>query len=574
MKARIAALIIAGTVAGTVAGAAAPTQNASKPVASRKAEQYPAKSGFSPVRLRGEAVINLQKRGINVHDRLPAHYTKGPHSLNPMNIVGVNPVAPAHNAVVLLMRFKDSAPTRVPLSPIPAAKFNDMLFGDTYNPYTLPQFAAYASENGIPAPTNRTVKNYYKEVSYGKMALTGTVVEVQMPRPRSDYKIGQPYGVVQNDFGDFTIAELMRDAVMAADPFVDFSQFAVNGIVPDIFLIHPGSGAEWNSDPRLIWSHNWTYLGAYYFSRYGQTGDEAYLDPANWDPSMKLIVDGVAINNYSIEPEVGGDLTGFSTGTPTGPFPPQAGVYAHEFGHVLGLPDEYDYGYDALGTGIFSVMATGSWYGFPYSAPYSGNTPSHFDPWAKMYLGFAAPKTITQGLQTVTLKPSAISADFIKIVVPNSNGSEYFLIENRQPVAGSFDSCFSYLGADAKGLCVYHIDENVLARNFSRCNEAQNAFESRKQAGKPDPATGETHYAISLIQKDDRWDLEKNLNEGDANDFFKPGDVLSPNSTPNSGSYYCNAIIQGAVSNYTGIVVKDIVQNKDGSMTFKAGFEQ
>src|SRR5690606_30175574 len=42
-----------------------------------------------------------------------------------------------------------------------------------------------------------------------------------------------------------------------------------------------------------------------------------------------------------------------------------AGVFAHEYGHGLGLPDEYDSNYTALGstTGSWSIMSSGSWAG-------------------------------------------------------------------------------------------------------------------------------------------------------------------------------------------------------------------
>ncbi|MCM3729014.1 immune inhibitor A [Neobacillus cucumis] len=241
------------------------------------------------------------------------------------------------------------------------AQLNNLLFGTEYNPYEMKQFEKYATYNGVSAPTNRTLKNYSQEASYGKVNVSGEVIEVQMPHPYSYYKIGQEVGVVSNDYGDYTMALLVNDAVKAADAQVDFSQFAVNGEVPNIFLIHPGTGAECNLDPSR---------DAAYYNEYANTG----MEPANWDyEAHKITVDGVKVNSYTIEPEVGGDLTGY-LGAVSGPYPPQVGVYAHEFGHVLGLPDLYDYGYDSEAMGAYTIMASGSWTRYPNAAPYSGNS--------------------------------------------------------------------------------------------------------------------------------------------------------------------------------------------------------
>ncbi|MDP1270949.1 immune inhibitor A domain-containing protein, partial [Klebsiella pneumoniae] len=61
----------------------------------------------------------------------------------------------------------------------------------------------------------------------------------------------------------------------------------------------------------------------------------------NWGGKM-------AAYEYTIEPEDGA-----------------VGVFAHEFGHVLGLPDEYDTMYTGAGEPInsWSVMCGGSWAG-------------------------------------------------------------------------------------------------------------------------------------------------------------------------------------------------------------------
>ena len=57
---------------------------------------------------------------------------------------------------------------------------------------------------------------------------------------------------------------------------------------------------------------------------------------------------GIWAYNYTINPE-DGDI----------------GVFCHEFGHDLGLPDEYDYSSttgDAT-SGFWTLMASGSWLG-------------------------------------------------------------------------------------------------------------------------------------------------------------------------------------------------------------------
>ncbi|PFN76187.1 hypothetical protein COJ85_32905 [Bacillus sp. AFS076308] len=524
-------------------------------------------TAYEGVKLPEEVIAAAKKKGIDVTTHLPEHLVKGPHALNPKMSVGTQPISPEQKVIALSLKFPDEVPSKVSYEHMPLAQLNNLLFGTEYNPYEMKQFEKYATYNGVSAPTNRTLKNYYKEASYGKVNVSGEVIEVQMPHPYSYYKIGQEVGVVSNDYGDYTMALLVNDAVKAADAQVDFSQFAVNGEVPNIFLIHPGTGAEWNLDPGIIWSHKWEVSEAAYYNEYVNTG----VEPANWDyEAHKITVDGVKVNSYAIEPEVGGDLTGY-LGAVSGPYPPQVGVYAHEFGHVLGLPDLYDYGYDSEAMGAYTIMASGSWTRYPNAAPYSGNSPVHFDAWSKVFLGLEGVDTLTTGQKTYTLNPASSAKGAVKLVVPGSNGSEYFLLENRQQQPGTFDLGLSRYGSH--GLAIYHVDENVLSRNFWRPNEAQNWFQSRKQQVIQDPSTGETHYGVAVIQADNQWDLERNRNSGDPGDLFTTGKVFSPTSTPNSGSYYFSNGT-GTATNYTGIFVKNMKENADGSITFTAGFEK
>jgi len=61
---------------------------------------------------------------------------------------------------------------------------------------------------------------------------------------------------------------------------------------------------------------------------------------------------------------------------------PTVGVDSHEFGHLLGLPDLYDYSGNSNGVGFYSLMGAGSWGS-------KGAIPVHMDAWSKYVLGFA-----------------------------------------------------------------------------------------------------------------------------------------------------------------------------------------
>ncbi|MFL0270000.1 M6 family metalloprotease domain-containing protein [Candidatus Clostridium radicumherbarum] len=529
--------------------------------------QNTSKISYHAVTIPDDVMQDLKAKGINIKDHVPTSLKNGPHAVNSGAVLGTAPIANEQKAIALYLKFPDNdqPPTSVKYDHMPVAQLQNLLFGDIYDPYSMEEFSIYKTYNGITAPTDRTLKNYYKGISDGRVNVTGQVVEVTMPHGYSYYKIGQNYGLIgENTNGDYTMSLIFEDAIKAADELVDFSQYAKNGVVPNVFLIHQGTGSEFSTDPTVIWSHSWDYESAYYYNRYALTGreDEEGLPKG-------LEVDNVIVNDYSIEPEVGGDMTGY-LGTPSGPYPAYVGVYAHEFGHVLGLPDQYDYGYDSEGTGAYTLMASGSWTRFPNAKQYAGNSPVYLDAWSQVFLGLTHPITLTSGSGSFTLNSVANGGGVVKLVAPDSNGSEYFLVENRQQIG--FDSSLSRYGTGIHGLAIYHIDENVLLRNFNRPNEAANWFQSRKQGVNADAGTGETHYGISILQADNKWDLEKNVNVADNGDLYKTGQSFTPTSVPNSGSYYFNNG-NGASANYTGIYVNNIVENKNGSVTFNAGFK-
>ena len=102
---------------------------------------------------------------------------------------------------------------------------------------------------------------------------------------------------------------------------------------------------------------------------------------------------GIWAYNYTINPEDG-----------------DVGVFCHEFGHDLGLPDEYDYS-SATGdatSGFWTIMASGSWLGRQWGI---GTQPAAMNVWDKSALGFIQPKVVKRGRATTVKLQAAAEGD-------------------------------------------------------------------------------------------------------------------------------------------------------------------
>jgi immune inhibitor A len=507
--------------------------------------------------------------------------------------------------LVILAKFKEGdEPIGDPAGQVPAKYFEDLIFGYEYNPYELEQFKQY---DGPDVPKDRTMQNAYKESSYGKVNLVSLeetdYAWVELPRGASYYLDQEgKYAengtyVLGNANGDAHIGEFVRDTLKAADAGIDFSKYAVedeegNLEVPNVFIVHEGTGAEFSSDPAQIWSHKWNVLSALYYGKYYETGKPADVYEGmsqgawiNKTIEESMTYDEVIVNNYNVQPEIGGNVAGFNAATKgyddaskSGPFPAQTGVYAHEFGHALGLPDFYDTVYTSEGVGNYSMMAGGSWMRYPNEPAYSGNSPTHFDPFSKIFLGWANPIEVKpeSAVQEITIPAiNSATADngIVKMEVPGSNGTEYFLFENIQQ--DGFNKGLVRQGENSHGLMAWHVDENIInlyqTAGF-RPNNVENWMNKRFQYNQSQTAsdgTVVTHYGLSVLQADGKYDLEKNANRGDAGDFFKTGSKLTPNSSNvHTGSYYFWKGY-GSTPADSGIHVTDIVENEDGSISAK-----
>ena len=152
------------------------------------------------------------------------------------------------------------------------------------------------------------------------------------------------------------------------------------------------------------------------------------------------------------------------------------GVYCHEAGHLLGLPDLYDLTQqiDPANNfvGYWEIMALGEWN--PNNAnplqPSPGTFPSQHSSWSKIKLGWisnSSLKVVYPGnLTTITvenleLPTSGVQAVKIPISVNNDGSLSYYLVEMRAKL-GTYDQYLPF-PSDYPGaaLLIYKVNESI-----------------------------------------------------------------------------------------------------------------
>lgn len=367
------------------------------------------------------------------------------------------------------------------------------------------------------AITFSRVRHYFKETSYNNMDLVpasedyGTtnngVVIVTLPYNHPD---------TAGDTWD-TNRHLTRDALIASDPYVDFESFDTDGneylsadelhIIIVVAGYETAYGGTSTACSPSIWAHTWSLF---------------WDEPPTLDG--KIVASWAGHGTYIQQGEwhcATWDTPGHMA---------TIGVTAHELGHSLWLPDEYDIDGSSNGIGKWGLMGNGIWN--TCSGGYSGNCPSHPTAWDKWYLNWLTPTQITE-IQTVDI-PDLTTNPTVYQLRDNPNGvdwsfevtsgtGEYFLVENRQRTG--YNS-----GLPGSGLLIWHIWEGALASNSTNQNEAGKRL-------------------IDLREADGLNHLDSKTNNGDAGDPF-PGtsnnvvfdDITNPDSKLycSSGTGFCD----------------------------------
>jgi immune inhibitor A len=339
-------------------------------------------------------------------------------------------------------------------------------------PYTVGYAAASATDfDSVLFSTEKknptgSMTEYYLENSYGNFYIKGDVYGwFRMPQTYNYYSPDTSHGLgiyPQNS------QKLAEDAITAADATVDYSAYGLD----NVFIIHSGTGFEETGVASEIHSHKWNLM-------------------------VPIIKDGVSLYNYTMQPEESGTSRTISP----------IGVFCHEYGHVLGLPDLYDIDYTPVtskGLGSWSLMAMGS---------YNNNsrTPAHLDAYCKIAAGFVTPIDVHANMVDVSFPQVETNPVIYRVWAMGIYQTQYFLVENRRQVG--FDKYIPW-----SGLLIYHVDDN-----------AGDAWGNNVDV---------THYHVALEQADGLRQLEYTANNyGDAGDPW-PGyanirsfdDLTFPNS--------------------------------------------
>jgi immune inhibitor A len=225
-----------------------------------------------------------------------------------------------------------------------------------------------------------SMRNFYIEQSSGRYTVHGDVSEwIPVPNNAAYYDDNPDSNVwffLEDSVNGWYQSQL--DAGRTPAEINDYlSQFDVwdrydyngngnfdepDGYVDTFQSVHAGEGEEAGGGAlgaTAIWSHSW-------YARYADIGSTG--------PGFNLL-GGIQVGDsdywvgkYTIQPENGG-----------------VGVFAHEYGHDLGLPDLYAYGGEN-GTGFWTLMSSGSW--IDTGEDTIGNKPSHMGAWEKFQLGW------------------------------------------------------------------------------------------------------------------------------------------------------------------------------------------
>ena len=418
-------------------------------------------------------------------------------------------IAPASGTVKLLvipMAFSDVPPSDDRTNS--TAYFEDLFFGDDTT-----------GEGEYPF---QSVRGFYREQSFGKLNLEGVVLPwgtaantmAYYANLDSDggssrcFGLGVTVNFTQsiNDILGYGARKLVEEALAyAIAEGIDLNDFDNDGdgVIDGIVVVHAGISAELIAgQPETacdyLWSHQFFHTAEIASETYDVQyllGPERFYCPAN----ETLCPDGVR------------------------DYPAGIGIFAHEFGHMLGLPDLYGKAGQGNGVGYYSWMSWGiyGWNGLLDETWGPDVQPTGVDPWSCVQLGWCEATTVAdnQCRLDISAFDTGEGNDVLRVDL-DADGSEYYLVSLL-----SGRNSWAILGTNA--VTIWHIDDSQ-ANPLDRINRNVCVPED-------DPAAcAASHYWVSLEQKDGNFQLERGVNRGDTGDLWRLFDRFGPATVPSS----------------------------------------
>lgn len=370
-----------------------------------------------------------------------------------------------------------------------------------------------------------SVADYYYEVSYGNVVVTGEVV---------GWYNGGTYSSV------YSFATILP----TVDADVDFSQYDYNNDddVDAVIFIRSGTGEEDSQNPNDIWS----YAVSYGLNNGPGPFDGKYV--SHWNTSPELFP-----TRNELIPWAFSGITVLNNNR----------VFIHELGHNLGLPDLYDYD-DKLVTSTYSTPNDGNdhpfvdwcvmgYYGYGYLS-IGSPVASHMCGWSKKELGWVTPIELVGTYNDLVINNIETTNDNSLFKIPlNPGESEYFLLEYRNPshpgLYDHFDSDFSVFfwpsltyGADSldRGLLITHVHDSLNSDPYINSGlPSYDHYEVAVEDAGYNPAMDFTMNPEGDVSDSAEWwypyETRKAALWTTDNEFKSE---FSPTSSPNSDSYF------------------------------------
>ena len=244
------------------------------------------------------------------------------------------------------------------------------------------------------------------------------------------------YGAETERAHDANPGSMVAEACqLAAASGVDFSNYDTNGdgLLDNVFIYYAGHNQAEGGPEESVWPHQ---------------SDISYRG---------IRLNGVLVGSYACTSEYRGSYGNVRCGI---------GTFCHEFGHVIGLPDFYDTGYNYYSVGSWDIMCSGSYNNL-------GRTPPTYTAYERFYEGWLTPVQLTTpgayALSPIETSNQAylIAAEPHNLKGTQPNPAEFFMLEYRD--GKGWD-----MGLPGHGMLVWHIDYSPTAWTANTPNNGIN----------------------------------------------------------------------------------------------------